>query len=714
MSPPLGMFPLKPPHPSALPVLFTVRDTGRGISPEYVQAHLFERFSQEDPLQAGTGLGLALVKLLVESLGGWLEVWSEGVESKGCVVRVLVWATPSTTKKKSLRDEEGPWQGKSCRFFAGDSSVSSDRLWKVMGERMMGEDLGMAVERGHEQDICAEDMLKGLEDGSPCDLLVFNDDLGRLEAYLAHWSGQHQRVPTPLLMLTTVSEEKKARAMVDSYLKAGKESVNPLDNPVRVAIMSKPTGPLKLMHSLRECFSDSSYSRSNSSREGNELDQGFQAPEGTTTLCEQDQTNIGPFKLIRSGTSPHITTLSMIGCGGNGQDTNNNNALLFSAESVIKSAFKFPTSSLTPGPIVGGHVGIGVGYFDMAYSPKGLVLPRMKEDNDEDDGNENCLASATKTPAQKQQLELGSLPEDHYRPPVPSKRRTSHIGGELLGETLQTPPQPTPPQPHPDQQAQQQIHGHEHRQGEVEGQEQEQLPAVRQKVARRSIRNFMGSHSNKTSWGGNRKSVSPASPVIGLNSPSLPPSLSSSPYIQPLVHKSVADSATAAALANTHDDSSESSFPWSDLRVLIVEDNVTNRMILRTFFRKKGVTVIEAENGQIGVKLFEEELSRQGGKAAFDYVLMDLQMPVMDGNMATKRIREAEAKNMKEVIGVGSSVEYSPSMIFALTGLAGEEDKQLAFECGVDGYLTKPVSLNNLANLLAGCRPLLSAPASLL
>jgi CheY-like chemotaxis protein len=664
---------------------------------------LFERFSQEDPLQAGTGLGLALVKLLVESLGGWLEVWSEGIEGKGCVVRVLIWATPSTTETKSLRDEEGPWKGRSCRFFAGDSSVSSDRLWKIIGERMMGEDLGMVVERGHEQDVSAEDMLKGVGDGSPCDLLVLNDDLGRLEAYLTHWRDHGHKVPTPLLMLATLSKEKKARAMVDAYLKAQKESVNSLNRPVRVEIMSKPIGPLKLMRSLRECFLDGSYSRSNNNKKGSECDLGLHTAVGTTTLCEESQTNIGPFKLVRSVTSPHITTLSMIGdgCGSNGQDTHNNNGLFFSAESVIKSSFKFPVTSMTPGASVGGHVGVGVGYFDMVYSPGGLALPRR---NEVDDENEACLASATKTAAQTQELELDSLPVDHRQPLMPNKRKDSHTGGDLLGETLQTPPQPTPPQPHPDQQVQQQVHGHGLRQGEGEDREREQLPAARQEGVRRLIRNFMSGRMNRNSQGGSMKITSPASPVTGLDSPSLPPSLLTSLCAQPLVHEYVSNSA-AAAPVEPHSNSNESSFPWSDLRVLIVEDNVTNRMILRTFFRKKGVLVVEAENGQIGVDRFEEELNRQGGKAAFDYILMDLQMPVMDGNMATKRIREAEARNMKEVFGGGGSGGYCPSMIFALTGLAGEDDKQLAFECGVNGYLTKPVSLKGLASLLSNCRP---------
>ncbi|KAF9130758.1 His Kinase A domain containing protein [Mortierella sp. GBA39] len=652
MSPLLDMFPLRPPQPDARPVLFTVRDTGSGISPEYVQGHLFKRFSQEDPIHAGAGLGLALVKLLVESLGGWLEVWSEGVEGKGCVIRVLIWATPSEKNKgvQSLKDEVGPWQGKAVRFFVGDSTVGSDRLWKIVGERMMGEDLGMVVERGHEQDVGAEEMLKGLKDGSPCDLLVVNDDLGRLEAYLTHWGDQHQRessiqngqeaalipMATPLLMLTTVNKEKKARAMVDAYLKTWMESTTPLDKPVRVVIMSKPAGPLKLMHSLRDCFSDSilrikgGYSTT-SNKSG--FDQGFQAHAGTTTLCEQSYPNIGPYRPIRSITSRRTTTLSTMGggIGSNGPD-------FCSAESVIKSSFKFPPTVVTPGPTVGGHFGVGIGHFDMAYSLGGLVLPRRKEgDNrneEEEEKEKDVLAATTKPDAQKQELELGS-PLMDYRCPLPlstmlAKGGSSHIGGDLLDESLQTPPQPEPPQPRPDQQVQQQAHGHGHDHGHGHGQGQEQ-PAVKQK-ARRSIRNFMGSgHLNRSS----RKIGAGASLATSMDSPFL---LSSTAAMSG--HQAhVRDSFTAfGAPANNPSNSTynnNASFPWSDLRVLIVEDNVTNRMILRTFFKKNGViTVVEAENGQVGVDRFEEELEHQspGGRAAFDFVLMDLQMPVMDAN----------------------------------------------------------------------------------
>ncbi|KAF9093623.1 His Kinase A domain containing protein [Mortierella sp. GBA35] len=616
VSPPLNMIPLKPPHPDARPVLFTVRDTGRGIQRDYIQTQLFERFSQEDPLQAGTGLGLALVKLLVESLGGWLEVWSEGIEGKGCVVRILIWATPATVDTGSLRDEEGLLQQKSCRFYLGDASVGSDRLWTILGERLMGQDFGMVVERGDELDVSPVEMLKDLKDQARCDLLVFNDDLGRLKTYLSHWADHHRAssrlqqsqetppvnvVPTPLLMLTSASKERRARGMVDAYMKVWKESASPLDTPARVVIMTKPTGPLKLMHSLRDCFTDSTFKSSN----GNSLD------------------------------------------------------MAFTSHSLGES-----------------------------------ILPQK----------ESLLTCLT---------------------------------------LLQTPPQPTPPQPQP---------------LPFELKQEHEQSGAKHKT-RRSIRKFMGGHLNGSSRIGSRN--------INTKGASGPSSLatgncsSSDAFGQPLLPKPAAipkGQPSSSSSFNKDNNNSSDEF-WSDLRVLIVEDNVTNRMILRTFFKKKGVAVVvEAENGQIGVDRFVEELTRQqvqaqgqggGGMRAkgFDYVLMDLQMPVMDGNMATKRIREAEQRMIKKyglsaraaatnstVVTATSSVAeggsglsntqglslesrfggqggevvveedgYCPSMIFALTGLAGEEDKRLAFECGVDGYLTKPVSLKGLGQLLTSC-----------
>ncbi|KAF9573600.1 His Kinase A domain containing protein [Mortierella alpina] len=590
VSPPLDRLPLKPPQPDARPILFTVRDTGRGISPEFVQAHLFQRFSQEDPLQAGTGLGLALVKLLVESLGGWLEIWSEGIEGKGCVVRVLIWASPCTNTSKSLRDEAGPWQEKSCRFYAGEPSVSTDRLWTIMGERMLGQDLNMNVQRGNEQDVSPEDMVKDLSDQSPCDLLVFNDDLARLKAYLSHWSDQQAALtagtedesisfPTPLLMLTSVLNEKKALDLVAAYRSAW-EASNKQGRPATVVIMPKPIGPIKLMNCIRQCFA---------------LEDGQSVQDFAAEVSPQSAITI-----LQSETTSQVNTVPL----GMHNSSNNN----FSAGTLIRSTFKFPTSNSSGGASGSDEATAGVISLDTTQSPQ---EPAPKE---------RCV------PKSKPQRSIRNFvpPRSGGAPRISSKKRT--VSADVAGQSS------------------------------------------------------LGCCTD-------------------VNGKRVPESTDRLGELHPVP------------------------------RVLIVEDNMTNRMILRTFLRKRGVAVVEAENGKLGVERFQEEVWRRQGRCGFDFVLMDLQMPVMDGNLATKRIREfeqtmvtqhglstPEPKNVDKMCGMVAPADeqqgpeserrgYTRTMIFALTGLAGEEDKRLAFECGVDGYLTKPVSLKNLGALLSSCHP---------
>ncbi|KAF9933626.1 His Kinase A domain containing protein [Modicella reniformis] len=327
VSPPLSTIPLKPPQAGSRPILFTVRDTGKGISPEFIEGHLFERFTQEDPLHTGTGLGLALVKLLVESLGGWLEIWSEGKEGKGCVVRVLLWAMPKPNMIKSLKDEDRTWREKSCRLYTGESNVSTDRLWKIMGERMMGQELNMDVQKGDEQDFSPEDMMKDLSDQSPCDLLVFNDDLPRLKAYLSYWMDLHatamsqeslsNKEPVPLLMLISMWKEKKARTLIEAYKKSWFDYGQP-GRAVTVVLMPKPVGPLKLLRCLRACFADIDDVRSSQGSHEDEL----------------GSLHFTPIPPLRSVTVPHIKTMAL----------GFQNTRPMSSGTMIKSSFKFPAS----------------------------------------------------------------------------------------------------------------------------------------------------------------------------------------------------------------------------------------------------------------------------------------------------------------------------------------------------------------------------------
>ncbi|KAF9362049.1 His Kinase A domain containing protein [Mortierella sp. NVP85] len=639
--------PMKPPHPDAQAILFTVRDTGKGISADFVQSHLFKRFTQEDPLQTGTGLGMALVKEYIRKLGGWMEVWSEGVEGKGCVVKVLIWARPALNQTKSLKDIAGPWQDASCRFYCGESTVGSERLFKILGERMMGQQLNMNVERGDEQDVCAEDMLKDLADHSRCDLLVFNDDLGRLKAYLSYWTEYHHKVkaegikdpkiPTPLLILVAPPHVKDVQPLIDEYLETQIDNSS-IERPASIVIMTKPIGPIKLMQCLRECFTPAF------------ADPGRQTPppEGSTHVRSGSQ-KLPPMPLLRSATAPNIPTVAL-------------GSRLMSGGGMMKQSMMYPV--MTHGEMRPGMVLIP------PHSPGGLVIPPR------------ILSSVGISPV--------STPEhEHY-----SSYYGPHFDGHhgILDSFALVHPRPDAG-----------TNGGAHS-SDPGGSAGKSLTKPR---SQRSIKDY---HAQRL------RSGKSATTTTTTETSTAEASTSSS-------------SKSSEPVAAQEDGAPEKPLP----RVLIVEDNITNRMILRTFLKKRGIEFVEAENGKLGVERFQEEVWRRGGKAGFEFVLMDLQMPVMDGNMATRQIREFECSMMKQAElanslnnnpwseSAGSTSSgmdpipehgeesfaggYRPSIIFALTGLAGEEDKRLAFECGVDGYLTKPVSLKTLGTLMSNCLP---------
>ena len=115
--------------------------------------------------------------------------------------------------------------------------------------------------------------------------------------------------------------------------------------------------------------------------------------------------------------------------------------------------------------------------------------------------------------------------------------------------------------------------------------------------------------------------------------------------------------------------------------VLVVEDNDVNRMIAREVLQSLGLSVVEAGDG---MQALEQLL-----KHPIDLVLMDCQMPVMDGYAATEEIRKREAR-----LGL-------PRLpILALTANAFEEDAQLSRKAGMDAHLAKPYTRDQLRELL--------------
>lgn len=122
------------------------------------------------------------------------------------------------------------------------------------------------------------------------------------------------------------------------------------------------------------------------------------------------------------------------------------------------------------------------------------------------------------------------------------------------------------------------------------------------------------------------------------------------------------------------------------LRVLVVEDEPMNQLLLQRFLTKLGQEFEVADNGIAALQALQH--------GHFDMVLMDVQMPEMDGLEATRRIRAGEA-------GAGCKDLY----ICALTAYSTSGNQERCLEVGMNEYLTKPISMKNLKRVIAASQP---------
>lgn len=116
------------------------------------------------------------------------------------------------------------------------------------------------------------------------------------------------------------------------------------------------------------------------------------------------------------------------------------------------------------------------------------------------------------------------------------------------------------------------------------------------------------------------------------------------------------------------------------LRILLVEDNAVNRLLAKRLLEQKGHTVVTTSNGLEALEVLKTQ--------PFDAVLMDVQMPEMDGFEATKVVREGE-----QITG-----KHLP--IIALTAHAMKGDQERCLAAGMDGYISKPIQTAELFALL--------------
>jgi CheY-like chemotaxis protein len=112
-------------------------------------------------------------------------------------------------------------------------------------------------------------------------------------------------------------------------------------------------------------------------------------------------------------------------------------------------------------------------------------------------------------------------------------------------------------------------------------------------------------------------------------------------------------------------------------RILVAEDNATNRLIVKKMLVARGAALTLACNGQEAVQAYVRQ--------PFDLVLMDLSMPVMTGLEATREMRRLEAE-----------YRWHRCVVLAMTGNAFDSDRDEAMAAGMDGFLTKPLRMQHL------------------
>ena len=122
--------------------------------------------------------------------------------------------------------------------------------------------------------------------------------------------------------------------------------------------------------------------------------------------------------------------------------------------------------------------------------------------------------------------------------------------------------------------------------------------------------------------------------------------------------------------------------PDSTISILAADDNAINQKVVRALLKNDQVNIITAENGQAAIEILDSN-------PTIDLVLMDMQMPVLDGVSATKKIR--------------ANKKYNSIPIIALTANSFEEHKQACFDAGMDGYVSKPFTRTNLVKEVNRC-----------
>jgi len=133
--------------------------------------------------------------------------------------------------------------------------------------------------------------------------------------------------------------------------------------------------------------------------------------------------------------------------------------------------------------------------------------------------------------------------------------------------------------------------------------------------------------------------------------------------------------------ATSHDSPHTPTEPVQNGAILLADDSSDNRFLIQAYLKHSGYQLDLAETGRVAVEMYQAR--------RYDLVLMDVQMPVMDGHTATRMIRDWEKQS-----------NLSPVPIIALTAHAYQEEMQKSLAAGCSDHLTKPIKKNTLLNAM--------------
>jgi CheY-like chemotaxis protein len=153
--------------------------------------------------------------------------------------------------------------------------------------------------------------------------------------------------------------------------------------------------------------------------------------------------------------------------------------------------------------------------------------------------------------------------------------------------------------------------------------------------------------------------------------------------IKPVALMDVIESVLTKKTAGSAGATVERRIRLNPLRLLVVDDSEDNRFLIQAYFANTPIKIEVAENGRAALEKFKS--------GRFDMVLMDIQMPIMDGYAALAAIRDWERR---------SSQPKTP--VLALTAFALNEEKEKALAAGFTAHVTKPIRKNQLLTAVLG------------